>query len=107
MLTDLRAIEAAQEVYRVERGSCPASFEQLTNAVHLETFGFAFRFVSDGLRWSVSVPQQGLFAGNYLLTSDHRVHFRKSGPATTNDPDLRTLDVPPVASPAALDSGMH
>src|SRR6266853_2400478 len=74
MLADLRAIEAAQEVYRIERGSCPASFEQLTNAVHLEPFNFAFRFVSDGPRWSVSVPQQGLFAGDYLLTSDYKLH---------------------------------
>lgn len=87
MLSDLRMINAAQEIYRNEHGAYATSVDQLTNA-NLRLTNYTFRFISDGKRWSVAVPQQDLFAGDYLFTSDYKVYFSTTGAATTNDVDL-------------------
>ncbi len=48
---------------------------------------FEFHFASDGTNWSVLVPQQGAFAGNYLLTRDH-IYFNSVAEPSTNDTAL-------------------
>lgn len=75
------------ETYRIERGSNAVSFAQLED--YVSPIYHELQFFSDGQRWSVAVPQQGIWAGNYLLTSEGRIHFNKISPATTNDVDLR------------------
>lgn len=87
MINDMRTIDAAQSIYRDEHGTYATSFDQLTNA-HLHSMGYTFRFSSDGQRWSVAVPRQDVFAGDYLFTSDFKVYFSTKGAATTNDLDL-------------------
>jgi len=87
MIADLRAIDGAMEAYRIDRGRYATSFDQLTNDYPMR-LRFDFRLISDGKRWSVAVPEQGVFPGHYLLTSDNRLHFSTRGPATTNDLDL-------------------
>jgi hypothetical protein len=87
MINDLRMIEVAQSLYRDEHGTYATSLDQLTNMT-LPKMSYSFRFTSDGHHWSVAVPRQDLFAGDYLLTSDLKLHFSAKGPATTNDLDL-------------------
>jgi hypothetical protein len=87
MINDLRMIDGAQSIYRDEHGTYATSFDQLTN-LHLPTMGYSFRFTSDGQHWSIAVPRQDLFAGDYLFTSNSKLHFSTRGSATTNDLDL-------------------
>ena len=87
LVTDLRMMDAAQSIYHEEHGAYATSLEQLTN-VHLPSMSYTFHFVSDGQHWSAAVPQQNSFAGNYLFTSDRKLHFSTKGAATTNDLDL-------------------
>ena len=79
------------ESYRLEYGSNAVSFAQLTDYVGpiSRNLQFQFQFFSDGQRWSVAVPQQGIWAGNYLLTSEGRIHFNETKAATNDDVDLR------------------
>ena len=86
MINDLRRIEAAQAVYQMDHGGYASSLNQLTNDLVVLP-KFEFHFISDGTNWSVSVPQQGLFAGNYLLTPDH-LYFNPTASPSVNDVDL-------------------
>jgi hypothetical protein len=90
MIADLRAIDGAMELYRIERGKPATAFDQLTND-YVRPLSYDFTLVSDGQRWSVAVPPQGAFPGHYLFTSEYRLHFSTTGPATTNDLDLMSL----------------
>jgi hypothetical protein len=86
MVYDLRTIEGAQAVYKMDHGNYATSLNQLSNELPALP-KFQFDFNSDATNWWLSVPQQGLFAGNYLLTPGH-LYFNKAAAASTNDPDL-------------------
>lgn len=86
MINDLRGIEAAQAVYQLDHGRYATCIDELSNDLVILP-KFQFRFASDGTNWSVYVPQQGLFAGNYLLTSEH-LYFNDTLSPSTNDFDL-------------------
>lgn len=64
------------------------SLNQLSNGLPVLP-KFQFEFSSEGANWSLSVPQHGLFAGNYLLTTDH-LYFNSVAAPSTNDVDLRS-----------------
>src|SRR6185503_1996723 len=89
----LRSIEGMMESYRLEYGSNAISLAQLEEYCDVSILSgrrsqIQLQFFSEGQLWWVAVPQQGTWAGNYLLTSEGRIHFNKTGPATTNDVDL-------------------
>jgi hypothetical protein len=86
MINDLRRIEAAQAVYQMDHGTYASSLDQLTNDLGVLP-KFEFHFSSDGTNWSVSVPHQGIFAGNYLLVPDH-LYFNPTASPSMNDQDL-------------------
>jgi hypothetical protein len=88
MINDLRMAEAAQAVYQMDHACYATSLNQLSNELP-RLPKFQFEFASDGTNWSLSVPQQELFAGNYLLTPDH-LYFNSVAAPSTNDPDLGT-----------------
>jgi hypothetical protein len=79
-------IEGAQAVYKMGHGNYATSLSQLSNELSALP-KFQFEFTSDATNWWLAVPQQGLFAGNYLLTPDH-LYFNSAAMPTTNDPDL-------------------
>jgi hypothetical protein len=86
MINDLRMIEGAQAVYKMDHGNYATSLNQLSNELPVLP-KFQFEFKSDATNWSLCVPDQGLFAGNYLLTPDH-LYFNSLAAASTNDLDL-------------------
>jgi hypothetical protein len=90
VIATLRQIEGAMETYRLGHGSNAVSFVQLQE--YVGPIDYKLEFFSDGQRWSVAVPEQGTWAGNYLLTSDGRIHFNKCRPPNTNDVDLLRPD---------------
>jgi hypothetical protein len=83
VLLYLRDIEYAQAVYQMDHGSYATSLDQLKNELPVLP-NFQLQFTSDGTNWAVSVPQQGLYAGNYLLTHRH-IYFNSAVRACTND----------------------
>ena len=90
-VSDLTALYYSQRIYHDDHGTYATSFDQLTNEFTLRPDGYAFYLESDGSRWSIVVPKQRTLAGSYLLTGDGKLHFCKSGTATTNDFVLRDL----------------
>jgi hypothetical protein len=86
VIVNLREIELAQVAYQMDHGKYATSLNQLSNELVVLP-KFQFKFTSDGTNWSFFVPQQGLFAGNYLLTSDH-LYFNSAATPSTNDPEL-------------------
>lgn len=87
LVNGLKQIEAAQALYYDEHNTFATSLDQLTNHIRLP-FRFACDFTGDKQRWSVTVPQQERFAGNYLFTSRGNLYFNASKAATTNDVEL-------------------
>lgn len=83
VLVDLRAIDYAQAVYQMDHGAYATSLDQLKDELPVLP-KFQLQFTSDGTNWSVSVPQQGFYAGNYLLTPRH-IYFNSAVPPSTND----------------------
>jgi len=83
VLLDLRAIDLAQAVYQMDHRSYATSLDQLKDELAVLP-KFQLQFTSDGTNWSVSVPQQGLYAGNYLLTPRH-IYFNSAVLPSTND----------------------
>ena len=81
----------AQRSYHDDHRTYATSLEALTNEFPRLGRESTFYLDSDGSRWSGSVPQQATLAGSYLMTSDGRLHFSKTGRATTNDTVLKDL----------------
>ena len=87
LVHELWTIEAAQEVYRIEHGQYAASLAELNlNEVPDPEI---FRFRTKGSDWYIEVEKSDRFAGNYLLTSDGRLYFSPTAPATQSDIVLR------------------
>ena len=76
----------AQEVYLMDHGKYASSLDQLSNRLPVLP-KFEFHFASDGTNWSVLVPQQNMFAGNYLLTPGY-IYFNSVAEPSTNDTAL-------------------
>lgn len=92
MINDVQQLDGALEQYQLEHGVYATSLGALTNYLRKGwKLDYEVQFVRDGKRWSIAVPQQGLFAGYYLFTSEWRIHFNRDRPATTNDLDLNEI----------------
>ena len=67
----------------MDHGKYASSLTQLNNELPVLP-KFEFHFASDGTNWSVLVPQQEMFAGNYLLALGN-IYFTSAGLPSTND----------------------
>ena len=84
-VADLVSLYHAQFLYRGEHGTFATSLAQLSNLGSHSSSDYGFSLVGDGQRWSITVAQQAGLAGSYLLTSEGRIHFKRTGTVTTND----------------------
>jgi len=90
-VSELANVYYAQQIYHEKHGGYATSFEQLADWFRRREGHHAFYLDSDGLRWSVAVPQQATLAGSYLLNGDGKLYFSTNGPATRKDTVLRDL----------------
>jgi hypothetical protein len=81
MVSQLSNLYVAQQVYRIDHGDFAASLDELELDEIPDVNTFHLR--GDGETWSIAVPKGA--AGNYLLTSDGKLHFNPTTTATETD----------------------
>ena len=87
LIAYLKQIDGGIATFQVEHGSNAVCLADLREYLR-EIDNWEVQFETHSSGWSVAVPAQGIWPGNYLLTSDRNIHFNRDRTATTNDVDL-------------------